>query len=104
MILFKSLQILFQFIKLNTEEYISTVTKLIQQCNGYNLFGSIKMTLPSSMRPENTDLNLRWTQRAVEFICNAAAHILMAGIMCPSIDSQVSFLEYLYVELNTFEG
>ena len=49
------------------------------------------MTSPSSIRPENTDqltganadLNLRWTQRPVEFICNEAAHILFAGIVCP---------------------
>ena len=49
------------------------------------------MTLPSSIRPENTDqlaganadLNLRWTQRLVEFICNEAAHILFPGIVCP---------------------
>ena len=48
------------------------------------------MTLLSSIRPENTEklagvnanLNLRWTQRPVEFICNEAAHILFAGIVC----------------------
>ena len=73
------------------------------------------MTSPSSIRPENTDqltdanadLNLRWTQRPVGFICNEAAHILFAGIVCPFWRIRLwiakSFLEYLYIFLRSFK-
>ena len=67
------------------------------------------MTLLSSIRPENTDqlaganadLNLRWTHRPVEFICNEVAHILFVGIVCPFRRIRLWIAKSLF--LNTYE-